>query len=77
MGLGIEQHYHFTAHVTLGYFGEIAADLDRAKLSNLFSELNQQWLLNFPEILIHRAEVRKFDNMTGYYRQPEFTSIEF
>jgi hypothetical protein len=77
MGLGIEQHYHFTAHVTLGYFGEIAADLDRAKLSNLFSELNQQWLLNFPEILIHRAEVRKFDDMTGYYRQPEFTSIEF
>jgi hypothetical protein len=77
MGLGIEQHYHFTAHITLGYFGEITADLDRVKLSNLLSELNQQWLLNFPEIVVHRAELRKFDNMTNYYRQPDFTSLEF
>jgi len=22
--LGIEQHYHFTAHITLGYFGELS-----------------------------------------------------
>ncbi|MBD2135763.1 MAG: DUF1868 domain-containing protein [Sphaerospermopsis kisseleviana] len=77
MGLGIEQHYHFTAHVTLGYFGEIPTDLDRVQLSNLLSELNQQWLLNFPEIVIHQAELRKFDDMTAYYRQPEFTSLEF
>ncbi|TAF05935.1 MAG: DUF1868 domain-containing protein [Nostocales cyanobacterium] len=77
MGLGIEQHYHFTAHITLGYFGEISGELDRIKLSNMLSELNQQWLLNFPEILIHRAELRKFDNMTKYYRQPNWTSLDF
>ncbi|MBK1987727.1 DUF1868 domain-containing protein [Sphaerospermopsis aphanizomenoides BCCUSP55] len=77
MGLGIEQHYNFTAHITLGYFGEIPTELDRIKLSDQLSELNQQWLLNFPEILIHRAELRKFDNMTKYYRQPEWTSLEF
>lgn len=77
MGLGIEQHYHFTAHITLAYFGEIPADLDRIKLSNLLSDLNQQWLLNFPEIRVHRAEVRKFDNMTNYYRQPQWASLDF
>ncbi|MFM2063885.1 MAG: hypothetical protein RLZZ507_3556 [Cyanobacteriota bacterium] len=77
MGLGIEQHYHFTAHITLGYFGEIPANLDRIKLSNMLSELNQEWLLNFPEILVHRAELRKFDNMTHYYRQPDWTSLDF
>ncbi|TAE54772.1 MAG: DUF1868 domain-containing protein [Nostocales cyanobacterium] len=77
MGLGIEQHYHFTAHVTLGYFGEIPADLDREKLSHSFGELNKQWLLNFPEINIHRAEVRKFDNMINYYRQPHWTGLDF
>ncbi|MEA5579340.1 DUF1868 domain-containing protein [Anabaena sp. UHCC 0451] len=77
MGLGIEQHYHFTAHITLGYFGEIPPELDRIKFSNQLSELNQQWLLNFPEILIHRAELRKFDNMTHYYRQPNWTSLDF
>ncbi|MEO3705835.1 DUF1868 domain-containing protein [Trichormus azollae] len=77
MGLGIEQHYHFTAHITLGYFGEIFAELDRIKLSNQLSDLNQQWLLNFPEILIHRVELRKFDNMIQYYRQLDWTSLDF
>jgi hypothetical protein len=77
IGLGIEQNYHFTAHVTLGYFGKISADLDRQALSNSLSNLNQEWLLNFPEIVIHRAELRKFDNMTNYYRQPEWTSLDF
>lgn len=77
MGLGIEQNYHFTAHVTLGYFGKIPADLDKKKLSNSLSDLNQEWLLNFPEISIHRAELRKFDNMTKYYRQPEWANLDF
>lgn len=77
MGLGIEQHYNFTAHVTLGYFAEIPTDIDREKLSNSFAELNKQWLLNFPEIHIHKAELRKFDNMIRYYRQPDWTNLEF
>ncbi|MBD2692173.1 DUF1868 domain-containing protein [Anabaena catenula] len=77
MGLGIEQHYNFTAHITLGYFGEIPAEPDRIELSTMLSELNQQWLLNFPEILINRVELRKFDNMTHYYRQPDWISLDF
>jgi hypothetical protein len=77
MGLGIEQHYNFTAHITLGYFGEIPPELDRAELSNKLSDLNQQWLLNFPEISIRRAELRKFDNMTRYYREPNWASLDF
>jgi hypothetical protein len=77
MALGIEQHYHFTAHVTLGYFGRVSSDLDRANFSTLLSELNQQWLLNSPEILINRVELRKFDNMTHYYREPDWPSLDF
>ncbi|EFA69097.1 DUF1868 domain-containing protein [Cylindrospermopsis raciborskii CHAB3438] len=77
MGLGIEQHYHFTAHITLGYFSEIPANLDRVNLSNLLSELNQYWLLNFSEIVVSQAEVRKFDDMTHYYRQPNWASFRF
>ena len=72
IALGIEQNYHFTAHVTLGYFGEVAPDLDRDRLSTMFEELNQQWLLSSPEFAIHRAELRKFDDMTRYYRQPDW-----
>ncbi|MBI1241449.1 MAG: DUF1868 domain-containing protein [Nostoc sp. RI_552] len=77
MALGIEQHYHFTAHVTLGYFGEVLRDLDRTNLSTMFSQLNQQWLLNSPKFLIHRVEIRKFDDMTHYYRQAHWPSLNF
>jgi hypothetical protein len=76
MSLGIEQHYHLTAHVTLGYFGEIPSNLDRDSLSSLFSVLNQQWTENAPEFLIHRAELRKFDDMTRYYREPDWPVLK-
>ena len=33
IALGIDQQYHLTAHITLGYFGEIPPDLDRDKLA--------------------------------------------
>lgn len=75
-GLGIEQHYHFTAHVTLGYFGELSPLLDRDRLSVTISGLNQQWL-DSPELWIHRAELRKFDDMTRYYREPDWPVLEF
>jgi hypothetical protein len=77
IALGIEQHYHFTAHVTLGYFGEISSDLDRANFSTMLSGLNQQWRLNLPEFSIHRVELRKFDDMTRYYREPYWPVLGF
>jgi hypothetical protein len=77
IALGIEQHYHFTAHITLAYFGEIPSDLDRTKFSTLLSGLNQQWLLNLPEFSIDRVELRKFDDMTHYDRQPNWPVLQF
>ncbi|MDZ7958358.1 MAG: DUF1868 domain-containing protein [Aulosira sp. DedQUE10] len=75
MALGVEQHYHFTAHITLGYFGEVSPELDRTRFSTMLSELNEQWLLNSPEFLIDRVELRKFDDMTSYYRQPDWPAL--
>ncbi len=77
IALGIEQHYHFTAHITLGYFGEVSPDLDRTNLSTVLSQLNQQWLLNSPEFLINRVELRKFDDMTYYHREADWPSLDF
>ncbi|BDI19482.1 hypothetical protein ANSO36C_52840 [Nostoc cf. commune SO-36] len=77
IALGIEQHYHFTAHVTLAYFGEVSSDLDRTGFSTMLSQLNEQWLLNLPEFLINRVELRKFDNMTRYYREPDWPILDF
>lgn len=76
MALGIEQHYHFTAHVTLGYFGEIPANLDRTQLANIFYQLNEQWLSDSAQFIIHRAELRKFDDMTRYYRESDWPYLE-
>ncbi|MBN4000460.1 DUF1868 domain-containing protein [Nostoc sp. LPT] len=77
IALGIEQHYHFTAHVTLAYFGEVPSDLDRISFSTMLSQLNEQWLLNLPEFLIDRVELRKFDDMMRYYREPDWPILDF
>ncbi|MEA5592871.1 DUF1868 domain-containing protein [Rivularia sp. UHCC 0363] len=72
IALGIEQQYNFTPHVTLGYFSEITPDLDRANFATMLSELNQKWTENIPTLTVSRAELRKFDDMTHYYRKPNF-----
>ncbi|MCF4967024.1 DUF1868 domain-containing protein [Nostoc sp. CMAA1605] len=77
IALGIEQHYHFTAHVTLGYFGDISPDLDRIKLADELTELNKKWMFNLPQISVRRLELRKFDDMTRYYRESHWPSLEF
>ncbi len=77
IALGIEQHYHFTAHVTLGYFGAIPEDLDRIKFVDSLTELNKKWMFDLPEISISRVELRKFDDMTRYYREPDWPILKF
>jgi hypothetical protein len=78
IALGIEQQYHFTAHITLGYFGTILPHLDRDRLSNTLLELNREAL---PEeaiaLCIRRAELRKFDDMMRYYREPDWPILDF
>ncbi len=78
IGLGIEQQYHFTAHITLGYFGDISPQLDRDRLSNTLSELNQQALAEEVSAMgIRRAQLRKFDDMMRYYREPDWPVLDF
>jgi len=78
MGLGIEQQYYFTPHITLGYFGEIPPADQLGQLVDRFEALNQQWIGRAPqELRVQRAELRKFDDMTRYYRQPDWAVLEF
>ncbi len=77
IALGIEQQYNFTAHVTLGYFGEAAATADRQQISQTLTSLSQQALdVDAPQIWVHRAELRKFDDMTRYYREPDWAALD-
>jgi hypothetical protein len=77
IALGIEQQYHFTGHITLAYFGEIPKTLDRDRLSVHLTEFNNQWIDNPQKILIERAELRKFTDMTKYTREDHWPIFEF
>ena len=78
IALGIEQQYGFTAHITLGYFGDVSPNLDRDDVCNALSLVNHQWLEGEPEELwSQQAELRKFDDMTRYYREPNWPVLQF
>ena len=77
IALGIEQQYNFTAHITLGYFGEIPPDLNRDNFGTMLSEQNQKWTEDLPTLMVHRAELRKFDDMTRFYRESNFPALIF
>lgn len=79
IALGIEQQYHLTAHITLGYFGNLSDDVSRDHISDTLSTLNLQWLetVTPQPFLLHRAELRKFDNMIHYYRGPDWPIVTF
>jgi hypothetical protein len=79
IALGVEQQYNFTAHITLGYFSEVSATADRDRLSETLIDLNNHWLESEQahDIWVHHAELRKFDDMTHYYREPSWAILEF
>jgi hypothetical protein len=78
IGLGVEQQYDFTGHLTLGYFGAISPELDLGNLAETLTQLNDSWLENEPPTLtINRVELRYFADMTAYNRKPDWPGIEF
>ena len=78
VGLGIEQQYDFTAHVTLGYFGNIPNNLNRDRLCVTISQINDRLIETQPPIFnIERVELRKFDSMINYYRESDWGTISF
>lgn len=78
MALGIEQQYHFTAHITLGYFTNLVTAADKAVLAESFTALNQQWLESDcpQDFCVYRAEFCKFDDMTAYWREPDWPTVQ-
>ena len=78
IALGIEQQYDFTAHITLGYFGNIAQNLNRDRLCVTLSQFNDHLVeKQLPALTVKRAELRKFDNMINYYRESDWAAVEF
>lgn len=73
MALGIEQQYRLTAHITLGYFDSPS---DRPAVVPPLSDLNQQLLDPLPPFSLSQAQLCKFDDMTYYYRQSDWATLE-
>ena len=78
IGLGIEQQYDFTAHITLGYFNQISPDFNRSQFCIIISQIADRLLDGEPAIMkVVSGELRKFDNMINYYRQSDWSTISF
>ncbi|MDR9404977.1 MAG: DUF1868 domain-containing protein, partial [Halothece sp. Uz-M2-17] len=78
LSLGLEQHYHFLAHVTLGYFGKVPHESEQNEICTTLTAINDQWLEADPKILkVDRAELRKFFDMTSFKRDEDFPAITF
>jgi len=76
--LGIEQQYNFIAHVTLGYFGAIAPDLNRDRLCEQLATINDNWLdWAFPSLTATSAQLWKFEDMSTFDRDPSFPKLAF
>ena len=78
IGLGIEQQYDLTAHVTLGYFDRIPTSLNRDRLCIVLSQINDRLVESeLPEFTITQAQLRKFENMFQYERQADWAVVKF
>ena len=78
IGLGIEQQYDLTAHITLGYFDNIPASLNRDRLCIVLSQINDRLLESeLPVFTVREAQLRKFENMIDYHRQPDWATVQF
>jgi hypothetical protein len=69
MDLGVEQQYHFTAHITIAYFGNVQQEFDQHAFSHTLQDLNLQWIEAAPELTLSRVELRKFTDMNVYKRE--------
>ena len=71
IGLGVDQQYHFTAHITLGYFDDIPDAFDRDRLVELLIQINDRWLDQPPPLFtLQQVQLRQFENMVQYDRKP-------
>ncbi|MEL6441145.1 MAG: DUF1868 domain-containing protein [Cyanobacteria bacterium J06621_8] len=78
INLGIEQQYDFTAHITLGYFDQIPDNLNRDRLCIILSQINDRLVeSNLPEFSLQEAQLRKFEDMLNYHREPHWAVVDF
>ena len=77
MALGLQQNYYFTAHITLGYFNDIPADLNKESVIKLLTSLNDRQIEQEPQLLtVKQVQLRKFEDMISYHRSADWPDLE-
>jgi hypothetical protein len=75
IGLGIEQHYYFVAHITIAYFGDINQSFSSKNLIETLQDLNMQWIDRPQELTISQAQLRYFSDMSNYQREENWPTV--
>ncbi|MGF1536440.1 MAG: DUF1868 domain-containing protein [Elainellaceae cyanobacterium] len=77
IALGIEQQYHLTAHITLGYFTAQINNAARSDLLHSITALNDAWQAGSKPHLfqVHQVELRKFEDMSAFEREPDWPVV--
>lgn len=76
--LGVERKFKFTGHITLAYIEEDAlSEQDRDRIAKTLTVANCNLFAKPLPLEVVRAEVRKFDNMSAFYRQGGWPVFDF
>ncbi|MDA8227514.1 MAG: hypothetical protein M0T74_07385 [Desulfitobacterium hafniense] len=67
--LGVERKRSFHGHITLFYIEEELSRHDKGMLAQAIININKRFFLTPLMFNITRAEVRKFNNFSGFYRE--------
>lgn len=75
--LGVSKQFSFTGHVTLAYVEEIPTENSLKKLAQAIKQLNQDFFDKPLPLKIGTAELRKFEDMSRYYRTAGWANFRF
>ena len=76
--LGIERpRYSFTGHITIGYVEARPSPDSAALVARVISQINQREFLKALSFKVTQVELRKFENMSHYYRHTDWPILRF
>ncbi|EGW40084.1 hypothetical protein [Desulfosporosinus sp. OT] len=75
--LGVERKRNFRGHITLFYLEEKLFKKESKKLAGAVADINRRSFANPLPFILERAEVRKFDNFSEFYRRDHWPVYRF
>ena len=77
MHFGIKRKFKFTGHITLAYIEGALSEHERNNIYRTLKAGNESFFVQPMPLEVVRAEVRKFNDMSAFYRQGGWPLFEF